>query len=96
MDQLLAVSNQDGMMEEMVLYTPELARPVGGASDGVWLTGLPRMDTNPGQGAGRTGTRMPEAETGSGWRVVVVGALLVGGLWGVAVAWTLLALVRAM
>ena len=43
-------------------------------------------------------TRMAEAGSGEGrtWRVIVVGALLVGGLWGVAVAWTLLALVRAM
>ena len=81
-------------MGPMVEYVADVARPMGGASDGVWLTGHPRMLTH-------TNTRIhecrrPEAETGSGWRVVVVGALLVGGLWGVAVAWTLLALVRAM
>lgn len=75
-------------MGPMVEYAAEVARPVGGASDGVWLTGHPRMDTN---------ARMPEAEAeGRTWRVIVVGALLVGGLWGVAVAWTLLALVRAL
>ena len=27
----------------MVEYAAEVARPVGGASDGVWLTGHPRM-----------------------------------------------------
>ena len=43
MDQLLVVNNQDGTREEMVLYAAEVARPVGGASDGVWLTGHPRM-----------------------------------------------------
>lgn len=79
----------------MVEYVADVARPVGGASDGVWLTGrigaLSAVESNPHPGP------LPQGEGGqSGWRVVVVGALLVGGLWGVAVAWTLLALVRAM
>ena len=77
----------------MVEYVADVARPVGMASDGVWLTGHPRMPA-------ATNTRIPEPELpeaeGRTWRVIVVGALLVGGLWGVAVAWTLLAQLSPM
>ena len=77
----------------MVEYVADVARPVEMASDGVWLTGVIHPLSNSLPQGERT---RAEPEAGSGWRAVVVGALLVGGLWGVAVAWTLLALVRAM
>ena len=92
----------DGPLEPVVKYSPVLSSPMS-PSDGVWLTGaIYPLSNSPHSGrtlrgfvpqGERTGA---EPEAGSGWRVVVVGALLVGGLWGVAVAWTLLALVRAM
>lgn len=89
-DHLLQIN--DGPLEPVVQYSPVLSSPMS-PSDGVWLTGAIYPLSNSLPGGERTGAK-PEA--GSGWRVVVVGALLVGGLWGVAVAWTLLALVRAM